>query len=218
MLRVLSALILAVLVSQPLSAQAPGLATVSVRVAQQEPTTRPITVRSVLAYWGGASRVWDVFMVGFEGNVRLWPHVSLVGSAQRWSRGEVLCPGTGCGPPPFKEGWSIGGGVRVAGEPTARVWWPFAQVEFGAHRYPHPRPRNGKVQPFVAGRVGLAARLGSHWEVEIGTKVQRVSGFEYDNRIGFFDEWMDTHVIVSAKTFAALQLSLGFQLPLGLSD
>ena len=156
-------------------------------------------------------------MVGFEGNMRLWPHVSVVGSAQRWSRGEVLCAGTGCGPP-IKEGWSIGGGVRVAGEPTARVWWPFAQVEFGAHRYPPPRPRIGKVQPFVAGRVGLVARLGSHWEVEIGTKVQRVSGFEYDNRTGFFDEWMPTHVIVSAKTFAALQLSLGFQLPFGSSD
>ena len=45
-LRVLSALILAVLVSQPLSAQAPGLAAESVRVAQ---ATRPITVRSVLS-------------------------------------------------------------------------------------------------------------------------------------------------------------------------
>ena len=216
MLRVLSALILAVLIAQPLSAQARGLATERVRVAQQEPATRPITVRSMLSYWSGALSVWDVFMVGFEGNVRLWPHVSLVGSAQRWSRGEVLCAGR-CGPP-IKEGWSIGGGVRVAGEPTSRVWWPFAQVEFGAHRYPHRNRRVGKVQPFVAGRVGLAARLGSHWEVEIGTKVQRVSGFEYDNRTGFFDEWMDTHVIVSAKTFAALQLSLGFQLPLGLSD
>jgi len=215
-LRVLSALILAVLIAQPLSAQARGLATERVRVAQQEPATRPITVRSVLSYWSGALSVWDVFMVGFEGNVRLWPHVSLVGSAQRWSRGEVLCAGR-CGPP-IKEGWSIGGGVRVAGEPTSRVWWPFAQVEFGAHRYPHRNRRIGKVQPFVAGRVGLAARLGSHWEVEIGTKVQRVSGFEYDNRTGFFDEWMDTHVIVSAKTFAALQLSLGFQLPFGSSD
>ena len=218
MLRVLSALILAVLVSQPLSAQAPGLATVSVRVAQQEPTTRPITVRSVLSYWSGALSVWDVFMVGFEGNMRLWPHVSLVGSAQRWSRGEVLCAGTGCGPP-IKEGWSIGGGVRVAGEPTARVWWPFAQVEFGAHRYPPPRPRIGKVQPFVAGRVGLVARIGSHWEVEIGTKVQRVSGFEYVDRTGgFLCFCEDTHVIVSAKTFAALQLSLGLQLPFGSSD
>ena len=69
-LQVLSMLILAVLVSQPLSAQAPGLETVSVRVAQQEPAMRLITVRSVLSYWGGASRVWDVFMVGFEGNVR----------------------------------------------------------------------------------------------------------------------------------------------------
>ena len=217
MLRVLSALILAVLIAQPLSAQARGLATERVRVAQQEPAMRLITVRSVLSYWGGASRVWDVFMVGFEGNVRLWPHVSLVGSAQRWSRGEVLCAGR-CGPP-IKEGWSIGGGVRVAGEPTARVWWPFAQVEFGAHRYPHPRPRNGKVQPFVAGRVGLAARLGSHWEVEIGTKVQRVSGFEYVDRTGgFLCFCEDTHVIVSAKTFAALQLSLGFQLPFGSSD
>ena len=216
MLRVLSALILAVLVSQPLSAQAPGLATESVRVAQQEPATRPITVRSVLSYSGG---VRDVFMVGFEGNVRLWPHVSLVGSAQRWSRGEVLCPGTGCGPPPFKEGWSIGGGVRVAGEPTARVWWPFAQVEFGAHRYPHRNRRIGKVQPFVAGRVGLVARIGSHWEVEIGTKVQRVSGFEYVDRTGgFLCFCEDTHVIGSAKTFAALQLSLGFQLPFGSSD
>lgn len=64
----------------------------------------------------------------------------------------------------------------------------------------------------------MVARIGSDWEVEIGTKVQRVSGFEYDNRTGFFDEWMDTHVIVSAKTFVALQLSLGFQLPFGSSD
>ena len=174
-------------------------------------------MRSMLSYWSGALSVWDVFMVGFEGNVRLWPHVSLVGSAQRWSRGEVLCAGR-CGPP-IKEGWSIGGGVRVAGEPTSRVWWPFAQVEFGAHRYPHRNRRVGKVQPFVAGRVGLAARLGSHWEVEIGTKVQRVSGFEYVDRTGgFLCFCEDTHVIVSAKTFAALQLSLGFQLPLGLSD
>ena len=37
MLRVLSALILAVLIAQPLSAQARGLATERVRVAQQEP-------------------------------------------------------------------------------------------------------------------------------------------------------------------------------------
>ena len=78
MLRVLWALILAVLIAQPLSAQGPGLATERVRVAQQAPATRPITVRSMLSYWSGALSVWDVLMVGFEGNVRLWPHVSMV--------------------------------------------------------------------------------------------------------------------------------------------
>ena len=68
-------------------------------------------------------------------------------------------------------------------------------------------------------QIGLAARLGSHWEVEIGTKVQRVSGFEYvDRTSGFLCFCEDTHVIVSAKMFAALQLSLGFQLPFGSSD
>ena len=54
------------------------------------------------------------------------------------------------------------------------------------HLRPEVCSRNCDKLVYLDTQIGLAARLGSHWEVEIGTKVQRVSGFEYVDRTSGF--------------------------------
>ena len=166
----------------------------SIGVAQIEAEDLGLLSLRPVVGWGGHVNF------GMDVGVRITSDVEVLVSAHRWSRAPIYCA-LSC-PGVFAEGWRLGGGLRLSRDRAASRLWPFIHVEAGIHRFRYFGFSSGpRWSPFGGARGGVAARW-SVLEVEVGVRVQRVSGFDYEHEEGRESQW-------GPNWFAGLQLGLG---------
>ena len=155
----------AVIVGHAITAPSGGVAQTGVE------DTGVLSLRPLVG-WG------ENFNFGVDVGLTIASDLEVLGSAHHWSAEEILCA-LAC--QVQTEGWSFGGGLRFTRGRATRRSWPFLHVEAGTHRFlrwesSFAGPRQ---KPFVGARGGVAARW-SGLDVELGVRVQRVPGFDYE--------------------------------------